>query len=188
MEKIGAARGGASSGRWLCQVPPPTDRVQMCIGTGFRIYNFPRSGGDFVPPDKAKRTSADVLLLGGGRWIRTTEVSDNRFTVCPLWPLGNSPIFSCCGKSRWSWWTDLNPRPADYKSAALPAELHQRISHDAHHYITSDSPCQYLFEKFPIFYFFSFRKIIPRISIFLYGKNFIKLLIIPMQCGILLCV
>ena len=31
--------------------------------------------------------------LGGGRWIRTTEVSDNRFTVCPLWPLGNSPIF-----------------------------------------------------------------------------------------------
>ena len=29
---------------------------------------------------------------GGGRWIRTTEVSDNRFTVCPLWPLGNSPM------------------------------------------------------------------------------------------------
>jgi hypothetical protein len=35
-----------------------------------------------------------------------------------------------CGTKRrfsymWSWWTDLNPRPADYKSAALPAELHQ---------------------------------------------------------------
>ena len=28
---------------------------------------------------------------------------------------------------KWSWWTDSNPRPADYKSAALPAELHQRI-------------------------------------------------------------
>ena len=28
---------------------------------------------------------------------------------------------------RWSWWTDSNPRPADYKSAALPAELHQRF-------------------------------------------------------------
>ena len=25
-----------------------------------------------------------------------------------------------------SWWTDSNPRPADYKSAALPTELHQR--------------------------------------------------------------
>ena len=34
---------------------------------------------------------------------------------------------------RWSWWTDSNPRPADYKSAALPAELHQRIRCD---YIT----------------------------------------------------
>ena len=30
--------------------------------------------------------------IGGGRWIRTTEVSDNRFTVCPIWPLWNSPI------------------------------------------------------------------------------------------------
>ena len=28
----------------------------------------------------------------------------------------------------WSWWTDLNPRPADYKSAALPTELHQHKS------------------------------------------------------------
>ena len=129
-----------------------------------------------------------TVFFGGGSWIRTSEVSDNRFTVCPLWPLGNSPIFSCCGKSRWSWWTDLNPRPADYKSAALPAELHQRISHDAHHYSTSKSPCQYLFEKFPIFYFFPFWDLLPLISIYLYGKNFIKLLIIPVGCGILLCV
>ena len=39
-------------------------------------------------------------IFGGGRWIRTTEVTDNRFTVCPLWPLGNSPIFTLlrCGK------------------------------------------------------------------------------------------
>ena len=32
------------------------------------------------------------VLFGGGSWIRTSEVSDNRFTVCPLWPLGNSPL------------------------------------------------------------------------------------------------
>ena len=32
------------------------------------------------------------FVSGGGEWIRTTEVVDNRFTVCPLWPLGNSPI------------------------------------------------------------------------------------------------
>ena len=61
------------------------------------------------------------LFIGGSGWIRTIEVTDNRFTVCPLWPLGNTPT------KKWSWWTDLNPRPADYKSAALPTELHQLI-------------------------------------------------------------
>ena len=66
-----------------------------------------------------------MLFLSGGRWIRTIEGIASRFTVCPLWPLGNSPIFSLL---RWSWWTDSNPRPADYKSAALPAELHQRFT------------------------------------------------------------
>ncbi len=28
--------------------------------------------------------------FGGRGWIRTTEVVDGRFTVCSLWPLGNS--------------------------------------------------------------------------------------------------
>ena len=32
---------------------------------------------------------------GGRGWIRTTEVADDRFTVCSLWPLGNpSFLFS----------------------------------------------------------------------------------------------
>ena len=35
-------------------------------------------------------------LVGGREWIRTTEVVDGRFTVCSLWPLGNSPIFNFC--------------------------------------------------------------------------------------------
>ena len=71
---------------------------------------------------KEKQTSYWMsAFLGGSGWIRTTEGIASRFTVCPLWPLGNSPILN------WSWWTDLNPRPADYKSAALPTELHQRI-------------------------------------------------------------
>ncbi len=44
-------------------------------------------------PIKQKyRPQGSVFLFGGGSWIRTSEVSDNRFTVCPLWPLGNSPI------------------------------------------------------------------------------------------------
>ena len=41
-------------------------------------------------------------------------------------PFGHSGTLPYSIK-RWSWWTDSNPRPADYKSAALPAELHQRI-------------------------------------------------------------
>ena len=35
-----------------------------------------------------------VLDFGGGGRIRTIEAKRSRFTVCPLWPLGNSPIFS----------------------------------------------------------------------------------------------
>ena len=35
---------------------------------------------------------SQVVFFGGRRWIRTTEVTDNRFTVCPLWPLGNSDL------------------------------------------------------------------------------------------------
>ena len=61
------------------------------------------------------------ILQGNFYWWKRVDSNhrsrSNRFTVCPLWPLGNSSI--------WSWWTDLNPRPADYKSAALPTELHQ---------------------------------------------------------------
>lgn len=69
-------------------------------------------------------------LFGGRRWIRTIEAESNRFTVCPLWPLGNSPIKiqPTIVDRIWSWWTDSNPRPADYKSAALPTELHQHLN------------------------------------------------------------
>ena len=42
--------------------------------------------------NKSPAHSMQGFVNGGGEWIRTTEVVDNRFTVCPLWPLGNSPI------------------------------------------------------------------------------------------------
>ena len=49
----------------------------------------------------------------------------------------------------WSWWTDSNPRPADYKSAALPAELHQhlsrRLSNSKGYYNRRLGFCQVLF-------------------------------------------
>ena len=97
----------------------------------------------------AKRKKASIRMpfsFGGRRWIRTIEVSDNRFTVCPLWPLGNSPIYK---PNRswivlWSWWTASNPRPADYKSAALPAELHQ-LGFDKCYFIITIYQCQAFF-------------------------------------------
>ena len=46
----------------------------------------------------------------------------------PFGHSGNPPNTICKFKYRWSWWTDSNPRPADYKSAALPTELHQHLA------------------------------------------------------------
>ena len=131
---------------------------------------------------RKKTDDLSVIGLGGGGWIRTTEGTTNRFTVCPIWPLWNSPIFNChvrvghadgtaslrlglvsraCGPSArprsgpsapaclrsrfWSWWTDSNPRPADYKSAALPTELHQhiiRLSNSERYYNKEREVCQ----------------------------------------------
>jgi hypothetical protein len=56
----------------------------------------------------------------GERRIRTFELREDRFTVCCRWPLGYLP--KICHLV-WSRRRDSNPRPADYKSAALPAEL-----------------------------------------------------------------
>ena len=55
---------------------------------------------------------------GGGGRIRTSEGFADRFTVCSLWPLGNPTM-----GVYWSQRRDSNPRPTDYKSVALPAEL-----------------------------------------------------------------
>ena len=41
-----------------------------------------------------------IFYLGGGWWIRTTESIANRFTVCPLWPLGKSSVFGAGNRTR----------------------------------------------------------------------------------------
>ena len=89
-----------------------------------------------------------MLFRGGEGWIRTTEVTDNRFTVCSLWPLGNlsigagdrnrtnnllitnqllcllsyTSVFSC-----WCLGADSNHRHRDFQSLALPPELPRHI-------------------------------------------------------------
>ena len=81
-----------------------------------RIYRF-----EYISAEK-NNLNAVLLqnrfrLLGGKRWIRTTEVVDGRFTVCSLWPLGNLPK----NIKLWSWWWESNLQPIDYKSIALPS-------------------------------------------------------------------
>ena len=123
----------AAHGRTATRVPthPVVDslplrrkprRLKRATGT------FLRAGFRIAPP-AFRQSKKDIpfemsFRFGGRWWIRTTEVIDDRFTVCSLWPLGKPSIFSY--QLDWSWWTDLNPRPADYKSAALPTELYQQ--------------------------------------------------------------
>ena len=45
----------------------------------------------------------------------------------PFGHSGTLPKIRTVYNRPWSWWWDSNPRPADYKSAALPIELHQHI-------------------------------------------------------------
>ena len=62
---------------------------------------------------------------------------------------------------KWSWWTDSNPRPADYKSAALPAELHQRVSLTLEYYIIFEKICQGKSGKYFIIPLFPISAIFP---------------------------
>ena len=60
-----------------CSHPPAVSAGKLCktkSSTHFHTLNF----------------------FGGRGWIRTTEAESSRFTVCPHWPLGNTPIFSFC--------------------------------------------------------------------------------------------
>ncbi len=74
-----------------------------------------------IAPENVVAISLGSELRNGGESrIRTYEgVSQQIYSLPPLaaWV---SPLIPTTR----SQWTDSNPRPADYKSAALPAELH----------------------------------------------------------------
>ena len=60
-----------------------------------RCCSNPPSRGRLKMPGKTKNQRNFYAGPFGGRgWIRTTEAESSRFTVCPHWPLGNTPIFS----------------------------------------------------------------------------------------------
>ena len=66
------------------------------------------------------------LLDGGQAWIRTMEAQAQQiYSLSPLATWVPTHSIKMYKKSRRE---VSNPRPADYKSAALPAELHRRES------------------------------------------------------------
>ena len=88
--------------------------------------------GSNQPPISGTKKAAHkydlfVMVGAGGFGPPKSETTD--LQSAPFGHSGTLPYSVIARAGRWSWWTDSNPRPADYKSAALPAELHQRVSH-----------------------------------------------------------
>ena len=75
----------SGSPRPIQQSPGLLNALHTPWARAFRIHRS-------ISPTNTKSRQKPAFCVGGGWWIRTTEVSDNRFTVCPLWPLGKSPI------------------------------------------------------------------------------------------------
>ena len=79
----------------------------------------------------------------------------------PFGRSGNPPYCGSRFVTLWSWWSESNQQPADYKSAALPLSHTSELFicepyslSQREYYITRDLICQAFFEKY--FYFFSF--------------------------------
>ena len=99
-----------------------------------------------APPRDIQFNLLANCFQNGWRRIRTFEVVDNRFTVCPLWPLGNPSIraddrtrtdnllitnqllcqLSHIGNGKWGL-QGSNLWPSACKADALPAELRPHI-------------------------------------------------------------
>ena len=76
----------------------------MCL-TDLANPQYMVSAQGFEPRTHALEGRCSIQLsyapiFGGGWWIRTTEIVDNRFTVCPLWPLGKSSVFGASDRNR----------------------------------------------------------------------------------------
>ena len=72
--------------------PPKLGEAQYHLRSKYNWrsqYNSPQ--GEY---SWKKHLRSQVLFSGGGGRIRTIEAIRSRFTVCPLWPLGNSPRYS----------------------------------------------------------------------------------------------
>src|SRR3954467_3380628 len=94
------------------------------------------TNGCFSPQDKRDSRDARTYFRINRQFLTFREVfvglpSGRKLLMCAQCLLcpKNASSLRASEKSRltiWSWRRDLNPRPSDYKSDALPAELRQR--------------------------------------------------------------
>ncbi len=86
-----------------------------------------------------------MMVEGGG--FEPPKASPTDLQSVPFDHSGTPPNKQLVVKKEflWSWRWDLNPQPADYKSAALPIELRQRKSKHRNRFIEKN---QYFFSRF----------------------------------------
>ena len=72
----------------------------LSSATAPQLFESTRSMSLALSQNKNLSVLYTLRFFGGRGWIRTTEAESSRFTVCPHWPLGNTPIFSCCASVR----------------------------------------------------------------------------------------
>ena len=139
------SHGGCNSPPDCCQEPPfestkskkTSFRLSNCwwgkvdslfCGKATAVATVPRTVAKsrLSNPQKSKKTS---FRLSNCWWGKVdSNHRRHRQQIYSLSPLATRefPHIQLPALTRWSWWTDSNPRPAEYKSAALPTELHQR--------------------------------------------------------------
>ena len=99
-----------SAGLFLCRSLPR--RLRRSLPLVVRIH--------FVYTKNKNQSQKWLVFI----WWKTVDSNHRSWIATDLQsvPFGRSGTLPY-----WSWWTDSNPWPADYKSAALPTELHQRF-------------------------------------------------------------
>ena len=70
----------------------PTELPRQNCGDRIWTYDLRVMSPTSFQTAPSRDNNYSLQKENGQRWIRTTEAICSRFTVCPLWPLGNPPI------------------------------------------------------------------------------------------------
>ena len=99
--------------------------------TAFNVWSGGRDSNSRHSAWKADALPTELLPLVKMEWAeKDSNLRSRRQQIYSLPPLAAwvSALIQEWRKAHLSWRRDLNPRPADYKSAALPTELRQLFS------------------------------------------------------------